>query len=183
MADAGMLPPLDAVVGRLVVLQPFLASDVTNEYVGWLNDPQVVRFSNQRFRQHSLSSCLDYVSSFHGTPNRFLKILRQEDGRMVGTMTAYAALHHGTVDMGVMVGCRSAWGLGIGQDAWNTLLCWLLGVGGVRKVTGGTMRCNLAMVRIMERSGMTLEAVRPGQEVLDGEPQDLLYFGKFRDAL
>lgn len=183
MADAGMLPPLDAVAGRLVVLRPFLASDVTNVYVSWLNDPQVVRFSNQRFRQHSLSSCLDYVSSFHGTANRFLKILRQEDGRMVGTMTAYAALHHGTVDMGIMVGCLSAWGQGIGQDAWNTLLHWLLSAGGVRKVTGGAMRSNQAMVRIMERSGMTLEAVRPGQEVLDGVPQDLVYFGKFRDVL
>lgn len=183
MADAGMLPPIDAVTGCLVVLRPFLAADVTPEYVSWLNDSQVVRFSNQRFRQHSLSSCLDYVSSFHGAPNRFLKILRQEDGRTVGTMTAYAAVHHGTVDMGIMLGCRSSWGQGIGQDAWNTLLRWLLSAGGVRKVTGGAMRANQAMVRIMERSGMTLEAVRPGQELLDGVPQDLVYFGKFRDTL
>jgi ribosomal-protein-alanine N-acetyltransferase len=183
MADYRMPPPIADLAGRIVALQPFLVADVTPEYVDWLNDPQVVRFSNQRFRQHSLSSCRDYVSSFNGTTNQFLKILRQIDGRMVGTMTAYAELHHGIVDMGIMVGCRSAWGCGIGQDAWNTMLGWLLNVGGVRKVTAGAMRCNLAMVRIMERSGMSLEAVRPGQEMLDGVPQDLVYFGKFRDAL
>ena len=183
MADTGMPLPIEVLAGRRVTLQPFLAADVTPEYVGWLNDPQVVRFSNQRFRRHSLSSCRDYVASFGGSPNRFLKILRQEDGRMVGTMTAYAAVHHGTVDIGLIVGCRSTWGQGVGQDAWNTLLYWLLEIAGVRKVTGGAMRCNLAMVRIMERSGMTLEAVRPGQEMLDGIPQDLVYFGKFRDTV
>jgi RimJ/RimL family protein N-acetyltransferase len=43
------------------------------------------------------------------------------------------------------------------------------------------MRCNAPMVKLMERSGMTLEAVRPQQELLDGVPQDMLYFGKFRD--
>lgn len=177
------LPPIDTLVGRVVVLEPFQITDVNPEYVGWLNDPQVVRFSNQRFRHHSLSSCRDYVGTFPGTPNCLLKIRRQEDGQMVGTMTAYAHVHHGTVDMGIMVGCRSAWGQGIGQDAWNTLLNWLLGLDNVRKVTGGAMRCNLAMVRIMERSGMTLEAVRPAQELLDGVPQDLVYFGRFRDAL
>lgn len=183
MTDTGILPPIDVLAGRIVLLQPFQAADVTPEYVGWLNDLQVVRFSNQRFRQHSFSSCRDYVASFQGSPNRFLKILRQEDARMVGTMTAYAAVPHGTVDMGIMVGCRSAWGQGVGQDAWNTLLHWLLGTGSVRKVTGGAMRCNQAMVRIMERSGMLLEAVRPGQEMLDGVPQDLVYFGMFRDTL
>ena len=183
MANPEMLPPIDALTGRLVTLQPFSAADVTSEYVGWLNDPVVTRFSNQRFYQHSVQSCRDYVASFEGSPNRLLKVLLQEDDRMVGTMTVYAAVPHDTVDIGLMVGCRSIWGQGGGQDAWNTLLHWLLETAGVRKVTGGAMCCNLAMVRIMEHSGMTLEAVRPGQEMLDGIPQDLVYFGKFRDTL
>jgi RimJ/RimL family protein N-acetyltransferase len=49
----------------------------------------------------------------------------------------------------------------------------------LRKVTGGAMRANVAMVRIMEKSGMTLEAVRGAQELLEGKPQDLLYYAKF----
>jgi len=156
---------------------------VTHEYVSWLNDPQVVRFSNQRFRQHSQESFWDYVATFKESPNRFLKILLQEDARMVGTMTAYVAIHHETVDMGIMVGSRSVWGQGVGKDEWNTLMGWFLETVCIRKVTGGTMRSNVAMLRIMERPGMALEAIRPGQEMLDDLPQDILYYGKFRDSL
>jgi ribosomal-protein-alanine N-acetyltransferase len=183
MSSIELIPKFKTLAGRFVSIQSFSTHDVTLEYVSWLNDPQVVRFSNQRFRQHSLQSCLEYVASFDGAPNHFLKICRLEDGLMVGTMTVYAAVPHGTVDVGIMVGNRNAWGHGLGQDAWNTLLNWLLKEGGVRKVTGGAMRCNQAMVRIMLRSGMDLEAVRPNQEMFEGTPQDLLYFGRFCDPL
>lgn len=174
------LPPLpDSLTGTSVTLKPFTEGDITPDYVAWLNDPEIMRFSNQRFRRHTAETCRDYLASFVDSPNLFLKIVRVSDGRTIGTMTAYAAVPHRTVDLGILVGCRSAWGQGLGRDAWQTLLSWLLGEPGVRKVTGGTMRCNLGMVRIMERCGMTLEAVRPQQELLDGLPQDLVYYGKF----
>jgi RimJ/RimL family protein N-acetyltransferase len=50
---------------------------------------------------------------------------------------------------------------------------------GIRKVTGGTARPNQAMVRIMEQSGMELEAVRARQELIEGQPVDLLYYARF----
>ncbi|MCC6247256.1 MAG: hypothetical protein IT499_05810, partial [Rubrivivax sp.] len=34
--------------GRRVRLRPFTAADITDAYIGWLNDPEVVRYSNQR---------------------------------------------------------------------------------------------------------------------------------------
>lgn len=178
-----ILPPFDIARGFFVELLPFSVEDVTSEYIKWLNDPEVVLFSNQRFKVHSEQSCLDYVSSFRATHNLFLKIVLKENSRMVGTMTAYNSVHHGTSDMGIMLGSRSVMGKGFGQDAWNTLQAWLFDVAAIRKVTGGAMRCNVAMVRIMERSGMKLEAVRPQQELLDGQPQDIVYFGKFRDPI
>lgn len=168
-------------IGAKTVLSPFSATDITREYIGWLNDPEVVKYSNQRFRTHTAETCANYLASFDETDNLFIKIARKADGIDIGTMTAYYSVPHRTVDVGIMVGRRSVWGDGLGQDAWNTLLAWLLAQDCVRKVTAGTMGCNGAMIKLMERSGMTLEAVRAQQELLDGIPQDLLYFGKFRD--
>lgn len=178
--DSACLPELFTVIaGQRTILRLFQPADITAEYIGWLNDPVVTQFSNQRFFYHTAESCAQYVAEFVGSGNLFLKVEQKADGVCVGTMTAYHHPQHRTVDMGIMVGRRTEWGRGLGQDAWNTLLAWLLGQYCVRKVTAGTMRCNLAMVRLMERSGMSLEAVRPQQELLDGVPQDLLYFGKF----
>jgi RimJ/RimL family protein N-acetyltransferase len=82
--------------------------------------------------------------------------------------------------MGILVGEREIWGQGLGLEAWETLMNYLLNEKKLRKVTAGTLNCNLGMLRIMERSGMVLEGVRTKQEIVAGEPQDMLYFAKFQ---
>ena len=94
--------------GRKVALRPFTASDVTDAYVGWLNDPEVTRFSNQRFRTHDRASCEEYFRSFSGTENLFVSIRAVEGDLAIGTMTAYRVPHHGTCDVGIMIGERAS---------------------------------------------------------------------------
>lgn len=168
--------------GAKTLLRLFDKTDVSEAYIGWLNDPEVVRFSNQRFVRHDVNTSLQYLATFTGTANLFLAIRRLDAEPLIGTMTVYRAPAHGTADVGIMIGERSAWGKGYGQDAWSTLVNWLFGEGGARKVTAGTLARNVGMVRIMERSGMHCEGVRRAQEIVDGRPEDILYFARFRDA-
>lgn len=170
-----------SLAGKQTLLRPFSANDITTDYLGWLRDPEVIRFSNQRFCTHTRESALAYLNSFAISGNLFLSVRLVETERLVGTITAYRSQHHQTADMGLLIGDRSCWGKGMGQDAWSTLLDYLLNVCHLRKVTGGTLRCNVGMVRIMERSRMQLEAVRVKQQMVDGEAHDELYFAKFRN--
>lgn len=169
------------VTGEKIVLRRFTMEDITPEYISWLNDPEVVRYSNQRFTRHTRETCTQYLKSFEKSPNLFLSVRAKEGATAIGTMTAYVSPHHGTVDMGIMIGKGAARGQGLGQDAWNTLLAWFIGRDEIRKVTAGTMRANGAMLRLMEKAGMQHEATRVGQELLDGVPQDILYYAKFPD--
>lgn len=169
------------ITGERLNLCPFSESDITTDYIRWLNDPEVVRFSNQRFRRHDEESCQAYLRTFADSDNLFLAIHLSDDKRLIGTMTAYVLSHHGTADMGLLIGERGVWGHGFGLEAWNLLLNHLLRARRLRKITAGTLRCNLGMTRIMERSGMHMEAVRSQQELVDGEPQDVLHFAKFRE--
>jgi ribosomal-protein-alanine N-acetyltransferase len=171
------------VTGSLIELRRFSQEDVTPAYVGWLNDPLVVRYSNQRFLQHSLLTCQAYLAGFKGSPNLFWSIRRKDNGLAVGTMTAYLAEPHGTADMGILLGDRTVWGQGFGLDAWKTLLHWLIDSQHIRKVTAGTLACNLPMLRLMEKSGMRLEATKRAQEIVDGVEQDIHYFARFRNDL
>ena len=161
--------------GAVVELRSFAPEHLTESYLGWLRDPQLMRFSNQRFRMHNMDSCRAYLGTFAGTDNLFMAIYRE--GTFIGTMTAYRSAIHGTADMGLLIGA-GAQGKGLGKDAWATLLAHLLATGN-RKVTGGTLRINTAMVRIMQGCGMQADGVRVGQELVDGEAHDMLHFAKF----
>lgn len=161
--------------GQVVTLHRFQVADIGPDYVGWLNDGQLMRYSNQRFRRHDAASCRAYLASFDDSDNLFMAI--RHAGVLVGTMTVYRAAVHGTADIGLLIGAGGQ-GRGWGRDAWATMLAHLL-AGGTRKVTGGTLRCNGPMVRIMQACGMVPDGVRSGQELVDGQPQDILYFAAF----
>lgn len=168
--------------GRQVRLRPFGAPDITPVYLGWLQDPEIVRFSNQRFRTHTADTCQAYLTSFNGGPNYFLSICDRDTEAMLGTMTVYRSVHHGTADIGIMVGERRVWGQGIGADAFGTVMATLLDSGEIRKVTAGTLSVNTGMIRIMEKAGMQHEATRRDQELADGVPVDVVYYARFRHA-
>ncbi len=168
------------ILGDTLRLRDFTEVDVTPAYLSWLNDPVTTRYSNQRFVRHTRETSLRYLQSFSGTPNLFLSVDRTGAGP-IGTMTAYISTVHGTADMGILIGDRTVWGQGLGGEAWSMLMAWLLDQRGLRKVTAGTLACNMAMLRLMEKSGMHHEGSRARQEIVDGIAWDVMYFARFRD--
>jgi RimJ/RimL family protein N-acetyltransferase len=160
-------------------LRAFTHEDIQTNYMAWLNDPQVMQFSNQRFHKHSEASCRHYLASFANTENRFLAIEDKLNHALIGTLTLYINPHHQTADVGILIGDTNHWGKGMGYEAFSLAISALLIQAKMRKVTAATMSSNLGMIKIMEKCGMNLEATQKAQELLGGEPVDILYFAKF----
>jgi len=168
--------------GEKVLIRSFTQNDIKDSYIAWLNDPSVVRFSNQRFEKHDHEKCNRYFDSFSGTENFFTSIRLLSNDQPIGTMTGYVSPYHRTVDVGILIGDKSIWGRGYGQDAWDTMITWLLQRKDIRKLTAGTSAGNQGMIKLMNRSGMGLECRRKEQEIVNGTPTDILYFAKFQKA-
>ena len=166
--------------GSLVELSLFTENDITQEYISWLNNPEVVQFSNQRFVNHDFVSCQNYLSSFKGKDNLFILIRTKKENKPIGTMTAYFNMHHRVVDLGILIGDFNEWGKGYGQDAWDTIISWAMEIDGIRKITAGTVSCNFGMLKIIKKSGMLLEASKKKQEIVDRNEVDVHYFCKFQ---
>jgi len=163
---------------KKVRLVPFLAKHVTAEYLSWLNDRRLMRYSRQRLRNHTRESSLAYLASFAGGPNLFWAVERSADGQLLGSMTAFVDAHQKTADLGIVIGVA---GQGFGSAAWGLAMEHCFNVLSKRKVTGGAVAPNEAMIRIFRRHGMVLEGTRRQQELLDDGPADVLLFGLLRE--
>jgi ribosomal-protein-alanine N-acetyltransferase len=166
---------------RLRVL-PFGEEHLTERYVGWLNDPEVVRFSEQRHHVHTLESCRAYWRSFAGTPHHFWAVVARDPplGHL-GNLNAYVDDRNGVADVGILIGERAAWGRGFGLEAWTAVVDWLFAVRGVRKVTAGTVAPNRGMLRIMERAGMVEDGRRVRHLLVEGREVDVVHAALFRE--
>lgn len=164
-------------------LEPFENRHLSLRYVGWLNDPEVVRFSEQRHRHHTMETNAAYVRSFENSPHYLWAIVeRESDLGHVGNISAYVDGANGTADVGILIGDKRAWGRGYGGEAWNAVCAFLLHEGRMRKVTGGTVATNAAMLAIMRRAGMREDGRRIRQMIVDGGEVDLVHMAMFAAA-
>jgi ribosomal-protein-alanine N-acetyltransferase len=150
--------------------------------VEWLNDPDVVRYSEQRHRNHTLSSQLDYVRSFAGN-SRIWSIHTVDDGEHIGNITATHDEPNNVSDVGILIGETRVWGKGYGFEAWKAVCNWLLdpNLGGVRKLESGCMRPNEAMLKIIRDTGFTEEGERKNHFLINGnQPVSAVLFGRMR---
>ena len=161
---------------RLTIRQ-FTAADVSLAYLRWLNDPEHMRFSNQRFFTHTYDSALEYLSSFKDVYSAFLAVDMREDSQLVGTATVFSDSHHGTADIGVMIGTEHS-GHGIACEAIGAI-AQSLGNQGFRKITIGTSAQNVRMLRVIESLGFEPDGVRSRHEIINDIETDILYFAKF----
>lgn len=177
---------MSIVTDRLTIV-PFGEEHLTERYVAWLNDPEVVRYSEQRHTHHTLKSCRAYWRSFQDTSNFFWALVTRDlPGRQagslpgyIGTMTAYRDEANSVADVGILIGERSAWGQGYGFEAWQAICQWLLTIARVRKITAGTVSENKAMLAIMEKAGMVPDGSRKSHTLINEKPVDVVHMALF----
>lgn len=165
-------------------IEPFAEQHLTERYVRWLTDPEVVRWSEQRYVVHTLASCRAYYESFRGTAHMFFAIVAKDASvGHIGNINVYVETRHGTADIGILLGERAAWGQGFGREAWQRVMNALLDLGTLRKVTGGCVVDNIGMVRLMRACRMVEDGRRERQLVYDGRETDLVYYAAWRKHL
>lgn len=173
-----MTPTIETERLRLV---PFAERHLTPAYVGWLNDPAIVRYSELRHRSHTVGSCRAYMESMHADGHLFWAIERTAggDAAHVGNLTAYLDPANGLADLAILIGASDARGAGFGREAWVGACEWLATQPGIRKICAGTIVANRGMLRAMEAAGMAIEARKVAHFVVDGQPMDLVFGARF----
>lgn len=159
-------------------ISEFSEHDISEVYLSWLRSPEVMKYSNQRFRSHTKESCIRYLDSFKKTRNLFLKITENETNQMIGTATIYRYMQHKRADTGLLIGSEY-WGKGFGKEAWNGIIEILEGDKDIEKLTAGTSERNLSMRNIIESSGFIHEATLTKHEIIENERVDIYYYSRF----
>jgi len=146
------------------------------EIVGWLNNPLVVRFSEQRHHRHTVETQKDYIS--HMICEGVYRVIYYED-KLIGTISAHLDDHNRVANVGIMIGDHSKWGLGLGHEAWN-VFCDALLKTNIRKIEAGCMICNRSMMNICSKYGMMEEALLEDHFLYHEVPMSLVMWGKLK---
>ena len=160
----------------MTLLIPFATRHLSSRYVSWLNNPEVVRYSEQRHRIHTLESCRAFVSRFGSGPDRLWAI--EVGGIHVGNITAIVNVPNGTAEINILIGESGKWCSGIGTESCREAINAMLDAG-YRKIWMETLSCNLPMLRVMNKIGLVADGVTRRHFVVDGLEVDAIRMAVF----
>lgn len=161
-------------------LTPLEESRVTQRYLGWMNNPVVVRYVESRHLPLEITDLIRYVDEMGRSPDNYIfAIVMIDSGEHVGNIKLGPInRHHLRAPIGLIIGEELAWGRGIATEAIELLSRWAFSQLGLRKLVAGSYAENIGSIRAFQKAGFLVEGRHPGDVVLvDGSRGDAVTLG------
>ena len=143
----------DAEIG----IRSLVAEDVTDEYVKWLNDPEVNRYLECRHTTHTLETTIKYVNSINDSSEILLGIFDIQDNTHIGNIKIGPINKiHKQATIGLIIGKKSYWGRGIGTKVIKYISKYATEELDLENLTAGCYECNKGSYKAFINSGWTV---------------------------
>lgn len=141
--------------GDRIYLRLLSPDDVVPNYVSWLNDCEVTKFLEIRWRVHTLDDVKAYVRAINESPHDFLfGIFLKESGEHIGNIkVGEIDPVHRFGDVGLIIGNKNMWGKGYGADAIALATRYAFSELNLNKLKAGMYDGNMASYKAFIKSG------------------------------
>jgi len=149
-------------IGKRIILQDLKIDDITTDYVDWMNDQSVVKFTESRFQKHTFESTCSYVFQLHKSQDNILFGIFDINNRLhlgnikIGPIDTY----HSIADIGLIVGRKSYWGRGIATETIKLISDYAFEVLKIHKLTASCYENNEGSKKAFLKAGYQQEGIR-----------------------
>jgi [ribosomal protein S5]-alanine N-acetyltransferase len=163
------------------VLRPLTEDDLSERYLGWLNDVEVNRFSSRRNRTFTFDDMTENLCQATASWDRLLLGLFERGSCVhIGNVQfQWVDRESGVADISNLLGERSRWGSGVVVDADKHLIHFAFQCLEARKIVMGNIAPHRASTFKSTSLGAQLEGRMRSHKRFGGEYVDVLRFGLF----
>ncbi len=159
---------------RIEILQE---CDVSEKYVNWFSNEEVVQFSDNQYRKFTLEGQFQYVRSC--IENNSLDLYGIFDGaEHIGNICIHGLTSpHKRAELTYVVGDTDYWGKGVGTFAVAEIIKKARNEYGLERLYAGLANGNIGSRRVLEKNGFKLEGTRKKHLKYRDATHDQLDFG------
>lgn len=149
--------------GERVRLKVLTTEDASEEYAGWLNDPEVNK--HLETKGTTLSELTKYIQEKLESDNAiFFGIYWKGNDKHIGTVKLEPIdMEHGRATMGILIGDKEYWGRGIAVEVTNMMVYFVFGTLELPEINLGVRPDNAPAIRVYEKCGFTIFAEEENQ--------------------
>lgn len=164
---------------RLILKPISVDIHLTENYVSWLNDPEVYQFL-ETGGNYTIDKLRDFLMSISGKGIFFWAIHLKSGDKHIGNIKIDPInSKHGLGEYGILMGEKDEWGKGYAKEASQVVIDFCFRVLHLRKMTLGVVSQNLPAIKLYNLLGFTVEGNYKLHGMYNGVYMDLLRMAKF----
>jgi len=169
-------------IAASVRLETFLPRHITDEYLGWLNDPVVMRYTEARRMHHTRESAKAYVEAALASDRAQLWRILVESGHHVGNVRlSEIDRHHRRSEIALVIGDRDYWGKGVATAAIDLASREGFETFALHKIVAVLYASNDVSQRAFEKAGYRVEASLADHFLSEERYVDALFMVRFAE--
>ena len=177
-----MRSKVEFVRGSHVYLRPLEREDLTERYLGWLNDPEVTRYMETGIFPSTRQDLETFYQGIIGSKDQvILALLENKSDQHIGNVKL-GPIHwvHRRTTFGILIGDKDFWGKGLGEEATRLTVEYGFRRLNLRRIDLGVFADHESAVRCYEKVGFKIEGRLRQDLFCDGEYKDRLWMGLLR---
>ena len=159
-----------------ITLRILKEQDYTNNYLRWFSDPEVVKYSQNRFKTFSKIGQLEYIRSFLEDDKKFLYGIFFKEKHIGNIELNEIDNQKLTANITYIIGEREYWGKGIASYCINQILKKAKVEFALKKICAGCASKNIASIRVLKKNNFEVELIKRGFFIYDDEMMDCIIF-------
>lgn len=142
-----------------LVLEPLSSSHLSQEYVNWLNDPEVNIYLDSD-GGYTIEKLEEFLKDVEKKEILFWAIHLNHNHKYIGNIKIDPInLKHGLCEYGILLGDKNEWGKGIAKEASLIVIDYCFNTLNLRKMTLGVVEKNVNAVDLYKKIGFIVEGV------------------------
>ena len=159
---------------KRLILRNLKVGDVTEEYVNWLNDPDINRYISTANSMQTNYSCIAYVESFEGRNDvALVGIFLKDENIHIGNLSLFPPIdwHNKKASVGITIGRKEYLGMGYATEGLNAIKEYCFNSLKLHHLWAGVNTDNITSIKLFLRCGFKIDGRLRGLRNNDGEFQ------------
>jgi ribosomal-protein-alanine N-acetyltransferase len=157
-----------------IYLQILSDQNVSPDYASWMNDYEITRFLESRWKYQTTESVLDFVRYINKSDHDILfGIFLQTEKKHIGNIKiGNINWIHRNADVGLLIGDRNSWGKGYASDAIKLVTTYAFEALNLHKLIAGIYKGNEGSYKAFLKAGWSDIGIMKEHRFFEGKYVD-----------
>jgi len=158
-------------------LRILTSEDVSDAYVRWMNDYEIVQYTEQRFYKHTAEDVKKFVSEKLASNTDFLFGMYYDDTHVGNIKLGPIDIFHGAADVSFIIGDKRFWGKGLAVKAIQRVIQFAFIDLKLKRLAAGYYIVNTGSKKVLEKCGFKFEGEQRGRFLFENVRMSHVFVG------